>query len=286
MQGQLLDLQVQETAVPDFRYEDQEVTTLRENFYQYFDVMTGGTPDIRDEAFKLRYQVYCLEKGFEDASAFPDGRETDRHDRRSVHGIVRHKKTGVTAATVRLVLPDRDNPDSPFPIEQHCQTSMEASREFLQVIPRDSLAEISRFAVSKDFKRRVGEAGTIAGIGPDPDCYFQQDPTGRRVIPHLILGLFTAIVRNSAENNINYWYAVMDVSLLRLLGRFGIKFLPLGGMVDYHGLRQPCIGSVNDVLAGIWMRRPDVWGLITENGSIWPAPDNKVKDAPSFPAMC
>lgn len=264
--------------MPDFHYGDQEVTTLREIFYQYFEVMTGDTPEIRDEAFKLRYQVYCLEKGFEDASAFPDERETDRHDRRSVHGIVGHKKTGVTAATVRLVLPDRDNPDLPFPIEQNCRTSMESSREVLRVIPRNSLAEISRFAVSKDFKRRVGEAGTISGIGPDPDSYFEQDPTGRRVIPHLILGLFTAIVRNSAENNINYWYAVMDVSLLRLLGRFGIKFLPLGGMVDYHGLRQPCIGSVNEVLAGIWRKRPEVWELITENGKIWPAPDNEMKD--------
>ena len=258
------------------------MTTLRENFYQYFDVMTGDTPDIRDEAFRLRYQVYCLEKGYEDASAFPDERETDRHDRRSVHGIVRHKKTGITAATVRLVLPDRENPDSPFPIEQNCQASMESSREVLRVIPRNFLAEISRFAVSKDFKRRVGEAGTISGIGPDPDRYFEQDPTGRRMIPHLILGLFTAIVRNSAENNIKYWYAVMDVSLLRLLERFGIKFLPLGGIVDYHGLRQPCIGSVNEVLAGIWRKRPEVWELITENGEIWPAPDKKNEDVPFY----
>ena len=264
--------------MPDIQYGDQEVATLRENFYQYFEVMTGDIPDIRDEAFRLRYQVYCLEKGYEDASAFPDKRETDRHDRRSVHGIVRHKKTGITAATVRLVLPDRNNLDLPFPIEQNCYTSLESSREILRVITRNSLAEISRFAVSKDFKRRVGEAGTVSGIGPDPDRYFEQDPTGRRVIPHLILGLFTAIVKNSAENNINYWYAVMDVSLLRLLERFGIKFLPLGGMVDYHGLRQPCIGSVNEVLAGIWRKRPEVWGLITENGAIWPAPDNNMND--------
>ena len=254
------------------------MSTLRELFYQYFEVMTGNSHVIREESFRLRYQVYCLEHGFEDASAFPDERENDHHDQRSVHGIVRHKKTGVTAATVRLVLPNRDNPELPFPIEQNCKTSMEASRDVLQVIPRRCLAEISRFAVSKDFKRRVGEAGTIAGIGPDPDRYFEQDPTGRRVIPHLILGLFTAIVRNSVEYNINYWYAVMDVSLLRLLGRFGIEFLPLGGLVDYHGLRQPCIGSVNEVLAGIWRKRPEVWGLITENGAIWPAPDNNMND--------
>jgi N-acyl amino acid synthase of PEP-CTERM/exosortase system len=254
------------------------MANLPELFGEYFEVLTGDSLYIREESFKLRYQVYCLEKGFEDATAFPSEQETDQYDKRSVHGIVRHKETGVTAATVRLVLPDKDDPGTAFPVEKNCQTSIHACREILRSIPRGSLAEISRFAVSKDFKRRVGEAGTVAGIGPNPDSYFEQDPSGKRVIPHLTIGLFAAIVKNSARNNIKYWYAVMDVSLLRLLGRFGITFLPLGGIVDYHGLRQPCIGKIDNVLAGILRKQPEVWGLITENGAIWPAPDSKKRD--------
>jgi N-acyl amino acid synthase of PEP-CTERM/exosortase system len=246
-----------------------------EIFSKYFDVITDDKSWVVDEAFKLRYQVYCVEQGFEDSSQFKDQREFDNFDCRSAHGIVRDPSSGITAATVRLVLPDRNNPETPFPIEQHCGDSLKLVSSLLNGVPRHSIAEISRFAVSKDFKHRLGEAGLVAGIGPDQEKYVKQDPSGRRVIPHLILGLFVAIVRMSAEHNITHWYAVMDVSLLRLLRRFGINFVPIGDLVDYHGLRQPCFGSVDEVLAGIWNKRLDIWQLITADGAVWPAPANQ-----------
>jgi len=246
-----------------------------EIFSKYFDVITDDEPWVVDEALKLRYQVYCVEQGFEDSSQFKDQREFDDFDCRSAHAIVRHRPSGITAASLRLVLPDRDNPEAPFPIEEHCGDYSRLVSPLLKGVPRHLVAEISRFAISKDFKRRLGEAGTVAGVGPGHDKYFNQDPSGKRVIPHLILGLFVAIVRMSAEHNVTHWYAVMDVSLLRLLRRFGIHFVPIGDLVDYHGLRQPCFGSVDEVLAGIWNKRLDIWRLITADGAVWPAPANQ-----------
>ena len=204
-------------------------------FNSYFDVVTDNEPGVLDEALRLRYQVYCVEHDYEDSSRCKDEKESDDYDDRSVHGIVRHLSSGVTAATVRLVLHDTDNPDAPFPIEKNCSDSLSLDPSLLKGIPRRSIAEISRFAVSRDFKRRLGEANSPAGIGPDHEKYIAQYPSGKRVIPHLILGLFVAIVRLSAQHHITHWYAVMDVSLLRLLNRFGINFMPIGGQVDYHG---------------------------------------------------
>jgi N-acyl amino acid synthase of PEP-CTERM/exosortase system len=248
------------------------MTNLCEIFNSYFDVVTDNDPGVLDEALRLRYQVYCIEHDFEDSSRCKGEKESDDYDNRSVHGIVRHLSSGATAATVRLVLHDTDNPEAPFPIEKNCNGSLGLDPSLLKGIPRSSIAEISRFAVSKNFKRRHGEADSPAGIGPDHETYVAQDPCGKRVIPHLIVGLFVAIVKLSAEHRITHWYAVMDVSLLRLLNRFGINFIPIGGPVDYHGLRQPCFGSVDDVLAGIWGKRFDIWQLITDDGSVWPAP--------------
>ena len=252
------------------RYKN--MNDLCELFLHYFDIVTDDEPGVVDEAARLRYQVYCIENPFEDASRFDDGREVDEYDRRSVHSIVRHKELGITAASVRLVLSDRDAPEASFPIEQNCAASLQSCPSHLRGVPRSSIAEISRFAVSKHFKRRMGEAGHPAGVGPDPERYLKPDMHKRRVIPHLILGLFAAIVKMSAEQGVTHWYAVMDISLLRLLTRFGINFRPLGDQVDYHGLRQPCFGCVDDVLAGIWEKRPDIWRLITDNGVTWPAP--------------
>jgi N-acyl amino acid synthase of PEP-CTERM/exosortase system len=250
----------------------KKMNDLCEIFNSYFDVVTDNESSVLDEALRLRYQVYCIENDFEDSSRFKDGKESDDYDCRSAHGIVRHLSSGATAATVRLVLPDMDNPETLFPIEKNCRDSLALAPTLLKGIPRQSIAEISRFAVSKNFKRRLGEAGSVAGIGPDYDKYVKQDPSGKRVIPHLIVGLFVAIVRLSAEHHVTHWYAVMDVSLLRLLNRFGINFMPIGDQVDYHGMRQPCFGSVDDVLAGIWSKRFDIWQLITADGSVWPAP--------------
>jgi N-acyl amino acid synthase of PEP-CTERM/exosortase system len=252
---------------------DKKMTDLYEIFNAYFDVVTDAEPSVLDEAFRLRYQVYCVEHDFEDSSHFKDGKESDAYDCRSVHGIVCHRSSGVTAATVRLVLPDMDNLDAPFPVEKNCGDSLSLVPSPFKRVPRQSIAEISRFAVSKNFKRRLGEAGSVAGIGPNIEEYVKQYPGGKRVIPHLILGLFAAIVKLSAEQHITHWYAVMDASLLRLLTRYGINFIPIGGLVDYHGLRQPCFGRIDDVLAGIWNKRFDIWQLITADGTVWPAPE-------------
>ncbi len=241
-------------------------------FFQYFSIHLDSESGVVDEAARLRYQVYCIENNFEDASRCADGREVDEYDTRSVHSIVRHKELGITAASVRLVLSIPDDPEALFPIERNCATSLQASPFHLRGIPRSSIAEISRFAVSKHFKRRLGEANHPAGVGPDPEQYVKPDLCKRRVIPHIILGLFAAIVKMSVEQGVTHWYAVMDVSLLRLLTRFGIHFRPLGEQVNYHGLRQPCYGSVDQVLAGIWVKRPDIWRLITDDGRAWPAP--------------
>lgn len=240
-------------------------------FYRYFDVLDADHQELLDEVFQLRYQVYCVENNFEDSSQFPDGREMDGYDRgRSVSSLVRHKQTGLVAATVRLVLPDKQEPRQLFPIEQQCADSFQMAGFDFNNMPRNVMAEISRFCVSKHFKRRLGEAGTVSGIGSDPDSYAGFPDTGLRMIPHLTIGLFAAIVRMSAAHGVAVWYAVMEPSLLRLLTRFGIEFTPIGSLVDYHGMRQPCYGKIEHVLAGIWKKRPDIWRLITDNGRVWP----------------
>jgi len=256
---------------------------LAETFYQYFDVAIADTDELRDEVYHLRYQVYCVEKGFEAESQCPGEKEIDEYDvRRAVHSVVRHRQTGLLAATVRLVLPDPDDLLVAFPVEEHCAASFETAEIDWKRLPRNSMAEISRFAVSKHFKRRLGEAGTIAGVGPDPNAYGDANSQGMRLIPHLSLGLFAAILRMSTENGVANWYAVMEPSLLRLLTRFGIEFTPIGGVVNYRGQRQPCYGGIERVLAEIWKKRPDVWRLVTDNGAIWPAPTKNCVSVPQI----
>lgn len=237
-------------------------------FNQFFELVHADTDELRARVFQLRYQVYVLETGFEteadchrgvDASGHLIHLEEDEFDARSDHYLLRHRRTGVYAATVRLILP---RSGAPYPIEVHCDLDAPVRDSPL----RARLGEISRFAVSKVFKRRLGEADSVAGVAADIEVYF--DDHERRVLPHISLGLFAAVMRMAHAHGIDQCYAVMEPALLRLLGRFGVVFRRIGPDIEYHGLRVPCVTSADEVLPSIKQAAPQVWDLITNRGEL------------------
>ena len=111
---------------------------------------------------------------------YPDDLEFDEFDQQSVHYLIRHRKSGDYAATTRLILPDANNPEKLFPLELHCEIDNFA---VMQPINREHLGEISRFCVSKTFKKRKNEANTLAAIDSDWQDYFTLHE--QRTFPHI-----------------------------------------------------------------------------------------------------
>jgi len=243
------------------------MSELFDTLHNHFEVIPADTTSLMETAYRLRYQVYCQENPYEDADSFPDQMETDEYDIHSSHSLVRCRASGQHAGLVRLVLPDPVNPNKPLPMEKFCD---EDTGIDLSAIPRESLAEISRFCISKESRRVCSEK--LASVS---DCAEDlQVESYKRLLPHLTLGLFAGIVRMSAQHNITHWLAVMEPTLLRFLTRFGIHFHKIGPLIDYHGKRQPAIGLIDDVLAGIHAQRKDVWDAITNYGAVWPLADD------------
>lgn len=252
------------------------MNALVSTFAQFFDVMPAITSEHVRSVLQLRYQVYCIETAFEDKEQHRDGLEQDEFDSRAVHSLLVHKPSGMIAGTVRLVLPDNSNSNAEFPIEKHCSGLVRPSVATSQ---RSQVAEISRFCISKEFKRRMAEPHTLWGSDVSEE---EMAMAQRRLIPHITVGLFLAITRMSAQHGIKYWYAVMEPSLLRLLKRFGIHFDEIGPTVDYHGIRQPCFASAEAVLRRIHDESHDAWELITEAGSLWPSSKPQRREAKSL----
>lgn len=246
---------------------------LTEGFSRYFKVavVAPGDDESLRQSLHLRYQVYCVEHPFEKPGG-TDEIEQDEFDAYSAHSLLLSRRNDDVVGTVRLVLPRRKQPHTLFPIEQHCGTFFDNKLFDTRTLPRDSTAEISRFAISKEFKKRLMDTEYPWGASDLSEQETEQmKALERRIIPHITLGLFLAIVRMSVRHNITHWYAVMEPALMRLLKKFSIEFIPLGPMVDYHGKRQPCVAEIQTVLASMEINCPDVWELITDNGITWPS---------------
>ena len=132
-----------------------------DHFDRYFEMVPATSDELKNEVYKLRYQVYCIEHEFENCEQYPNGLEFDEYDQKSVHYLIRHRKSGDYAATTRLILPDASNLEKLFPLELYCEID---NFEVMQPINRRHLGEVSRFCVSKTFKKRRHEANTLSAV--------------------------------------------------------------------------------------------------------------------------
>lgn len=183
--------------------------------------------------YRIRYEVYCDELGFENADEFPDGLEKDAFDDRSHHCLLQHRRTGAYAGCVRLVMPRQNHPQSPLPFERPCAGSLHRELVSPLLNRRHSIGELSRLAVPETFRRRADDARSPLGNFATPDF----EPDLQRQYPFIPLGLYLACSAIGVMAGLDGVFAMMEPRLARHLRRFGIIFQQMGGVVDYHGPR-------------------------------------------------
>jgi N-acyl amino acid synthase of PEP-CTERM/exosortase system len=237
-----------------------------EEFNKYFQIIVADTDELRSRAYKLRYQVYCLEvpNGL-DPKDFPDGEETDEYDCYARQALLVHRPTGLVAGTVRLVLDNDQDPLWMFPVEAQVP-ELAGSAEFAPV--RSKLAEISRFILSSRFRARRYERLYPDGLAVDSSSNPYTDMDHRH-IPHPILGIFKAGLDLSWDAGVRFWYSAMEPRLHRRLQMFG---LDLGGAlasIEYHGNRCVYLSYLPDVLAKCRRERLQIWRFLTDDGLKW-----------------
>ncbi len=233
---------------------------LYTTYGRYFEVRLVNTREELEEAFRLRYQVYCEENAFEDPTKHPDGLETDCYDKQSAHCLLIYRRSNTVVGTVRLILPPADTSGLTLPIWALCSSPLP--------VPVATTAEVSRFSISKEVRRRLTD-----GLYPDENSarkLYDSQHCDRRLLPFITIGLISGLVEMSAAHGVTHWCALMMPALIRLLTRLGIHFKPVGSLVEYHGMRQPCFRDLHDILCQVRRERPDVWDVLTRKGQIWP----------------
>ena len=69
-------------------------------------------------------------------------------------------------------------------------------------------------------------------------------------------------------NGITHWYGLIEPSLMRMMSAMAFHVEPMGPLVNYHGMRQPCFCNLSKVLAEVKRERPSFWEVLTDGGRL------------------
>ena len=213
-----------------------------------------GPADL-EATYRIRYQVYCIERGFFDREDYPAGLEEDEFDAVSVHLLATHLGDGEPAGTARLVL----NSPLGFPFLEHCELA--PGYDWLKESGGPATvhyAEVSRLAVSKLFRRRLGDA--FYGGPPRP-----RSPQGEVIefptpcnASEILSGIHRELYQQSLRLGITHWIVAMERSLYLILARMGCLFTPIGPKVDYCGPVRPYVMSLRDYESSLYRTAPAI----------------------------
>lgn len=179
--------------------------------------MIGDDPALLEQSYRLRYQVYCVEREYLNADDYPDQRETDEFDGDSVHvGAV--DSCGELVGTARLIKP---NPRG-FPMFRHCAFFPEM-RTLSQ--PGTVPVEVSRVSISRHLAR----------------------PRERRRRAEPFLTLVKSIMQGAKRAGATHLIGATDAAFHRWLVHYGLPYRVAGPEVDYYGPVAPCIMSLHEL---------------------------------------
>jgi N-acyl amino acid synthase of PEP-CTERM/exosortase system len=121
---------------------------------------------------------------------------------------------------------------------------------------------VSRFAISKEFRRRWTDESAIASGRP-----LTPQETARQA-NLACLSLIQFLLRQCVERGVVYWTAVMEATFLRMLARMGVHFTAIGPVVFHHGFRQPCYCYLPAMLERLRLEQRDYWDVITNGDEL------------------
>lgn len=236
----------------DRRTSDESLLACHD---RYFSTVHADSPALLEMAHALRFQVYCLERQFERADEHPDGLERDVYDEHAVQGVLFHRPTQSAMGAVRVILTEPGIPDS-LPIEKLLRASSSTLSDHVDL---SRTIEISRFAISKEFRRRKSDE-LNAPVASRADAVRETNLA--------FLGLLQFVLSECVKREKLFWTAVMEPKFLRLLARMGISYNPIGPLVVHHGIRQPCYCYLPDMLEAARRVQPQCWEVLTDGGRL------------------
>jgi N-acyl amino acid synthase of PEP-CTERM/exosortase system len=76
------------------------------------------------------------------------------------------------------------------------------------------------------------------------------------------MGLYQAMYHESKRLGLSHWYMITEKKIFNSLKKFGFEFQQIGDPVEYHGLRIPFLGIIDQMEQKIIRENPILLKLI------------------------
>lgn len=232
-----------------------------------FRVLRADSNALKEIAFRLRYEVFCVENSIDTSLNNNIGQslEKDAYDDHSLHYLLYHKATDEAVGTVRVVLPREDKILHSFPMQFICDHPL------LHMQDRVSrFCEISHLCMSKSFRKRPGDGHVLpAYYEQDSDLQLKSSNVHmRRMIPFAPLGLLRAAFEGALDKSLTDCICVMDHEQLYALQRIGLSYRVLGPRLDRRGQQQPVIFNIKHALDNMILQNAPCWEIVSDRGRL------------------
>lgn len=214
-------------------------------FEEHFEVFLADTETSKQIHYKIRYQVYCEEMGFENKDDFPNKEERDEYDEHSLHFIVRHKHSKAWVGAMRLIKKEH----TLLPLEKNCTLN-----EAIEHSDKRTSVELSRLCLIKEIRRRSTDNEPPLGICTEEHDQIDHQETDKvklfrkhRNNPNIIWGLLHAATDYGRQNNIHHCFFLTTSALARVLRKGGLTMHNIGSPIYHKGERFPFRMDVADI---------------------------------------
>tara|TARA_A200000159_G_scaffold140041_1_gene141944 strand:+ start:22824 stop:23552 length:729 start_codon:yes stop_codon:yes gene_type:complete len=213
-------------------------------FTNAFSARVATDESMRHKSYRLRHDVYCVEKGFEPCRG--DLVETDKYDLYSQHGLIQSNFTEEAAGSVRYVMPTSSS--QLLPIEASCSDAITELKLHPSRFDRHDIGEVSRLAVIPAF-RKNGKQGA-------------KEAEAMKLVSTSLYFLAGALaVANKRTHN----FVMIEPRLARAMRLVGVNFTQIGDVVDYHGERAPFYINSQTFLSELTPASFDLYSFIEKD---------------------
>ena len=210
---------------------DQDITS---HYLKYFYTIKASTSELKEKAYKIRYQVYFEEQKMISSQQVGNSYETDIWDSNAIHSLLFHQPSNQAIGNVRLI-PLEKGANKILPIQQHYRKPFDFSATHISQLHDGKTGEISRMALLSSFRRRPSDRNYSFGTKDDNGV----KGVRRFPINYMPMCLTFAAINLMIDERLDYGVALMEPCLAKLLVRFGVVLKQVGQPVDYFGLRAP-----------------------------------------------